>query len=165
MGASRVDGEVDTYLFIPILLAAVLGNASVNLLNEFNDFRSGLDLVTIRTPFSGGSGSLLENPKALSWMLIAGIVCVLCLMAIGSYFVYLRGWVLVPFGVFGIAIILSYTDWLNKHPLLCYPAPGFGIGIMMVAGSHFALTGDWTLNSSLVGLIPFFLINNLLLVN
>lgn len=165
LGASLVVGEVDTFLVILILFAVVLANASVNLLNEYSDFRSGLDLVTVRTPFSGGSGSLVENPNGQKWVLIAGILCTLCLMGIGAYFVYLRGWVLVPFGLFGIVLILSYTDWLNKHPFLCYPAPGIGIGIMMVVGTHFALTGDWTLNSFLVGLIAFFLINNLLLVN
>jgi len=40
------------------LLGAFLAHVSVNTLNEYYDFKSGLDLETIRTPFSGGSGAL-----------------------------------------------------------------------------------------------------------
>ncbi len=39
------------------LLGAFLAHISVNTLNEYFDFKSGLDLETIKTPFSGGSGA------------------------------------------------------------------------------------------------------------
>ncbi|MDQ4422556.1 MAG: hypothetical protein QF808_01485, partial [Thalassolituus sp.] len=37
-----------------VVLGALLAHISVNMLNEYQDFKSGLDLVTDRTPFSGG---------------------------------------------------------------------------------------------------------------
>lgn len=45
-----------------VLLAALLAHAAVNLFNEHHDFVSGLDATTVRTPFSGGSGSLPRHP-------------------------------------------------------------------------------------------------------
>ena len=48
-----------------VLVAAVAAHVSVNAFNEHHDFRSGLDLSTQRTPFSGGSGTLPGNPQLL----------------------------------------------------------------------------------------------------
>ncbi len=51
-------------LFFLICVAALAAHLSVNLLNEFEDFESGLDFQTDKTPFSGGSGGLPANPDA-----------------------------------------------------------------------------------------------------
>lgn len=56
-----------------VFLGAVLAHAAVNLLNEYDDFRSGLDMITERTPFSGGSGALPEVPTAARRVLWAGL--------------------------------------------------------------------------------------------
>ncbi|OOY42079.1 prenyltransferase, partial [Solemya velum gill symbiont] len=50
---------VDVFL---ILLAGIASHISVNAFNEYFDFRSGLDELTERTPFSGGSGLLPTHP-------------------------------------------------------------------------------------------------------
>ena len=44
------------------LLGALAAHVAVNTLNEYQDFHSGLDRVTERTPFSGGSGALPAQP-------------------------------------------------------------------------------------------------------
>ena len=46
-----------------VLLGALAAHAGVNALNEYSDYRSGLDLQTRRTPFSGGSGTLVAQPQ------------------------------------------------------------------------------------------------------
>ena len=47
---------------IPNMILALLGlvafHISVNVLNDYHDFKTGIDLHTKRTPFSGGSGFL-----------------------------------------------------------------------------------------------------------
>ncbi len=48
-----------------VLLGALAAHGAVNALNEYADYRSGLDLRTARTPFSGGSGTLVDHPQ--SW--------------------------------------------------------------------------------------------------
>ena len=50
------------YHHIPHTFLALLGliafHISVNVLNDYHDYKSGIDLHTQRTPFSGGSGLL-----------------------------------------------------------------------------------------------------------
>ena len=60
---------------------------------------------------------------------------------------------------------MLYTKVINRYPVLCLLSPGLGFGILMVGGSYFALTGSYNKEVFLVSLIPFFLVNNLLLLN
>jgi len=66
--------SVDLPLLLLILLGAVLAHVSVNTLNEYYDFKSGLDLTTTKTRFSGGSGALPENAEMANAVLKIGIV-------------------------------------------------------------------------------------------
>lgn len=52
------------------LLGALSAYISVNVFNEYIDFKTGLDLVTRRTPFSGGSGTLPANPEMTEFALL-----------------------------------------------------------------------------------------------
>ncbi|MGD9094279.1 MAG: prenyltransferase, partial [Chromatiales bacterium] len=61
--ASTVTQEMEWEKLAIILLTAVSAHVSVNALNEYFDFRIGLDAVTDKTPFSGGSGALPNNPQ------------------------------------------------------------------------------------------------------
>jgi 1,4-dihydroxy-2-naphthoate octaprenyltransferase len=54
---------------------------------------------------------------------------------------------------------------VNKQPLLCLLAPGFGFGTLMVIGSYYVLTGSITWTAMLTSFVPFFLVSNLLLLN
>ena len=56
----------------------MVAHMSVNTFNDYFDSRSTLDTKTERTPFSGGSGVLLEHPelrKPAKWIAIALIGC------------------------------------------------------------------------------------------
>ncbi|WP_440874477.1 prenyltransferase [Thalassotalea sp. PLHSN55] len=164
-GAMTVAGDIDSSLIVLIFLAGILANISVNVLNEHQDFESGLDLKTQKTPFSGGSGGLVSEPSESRNVFFFGVLSLAGLLAVGGYFVYLRGLALIPFGLFGMLIIVSYTRYINKQPWLCLVSPGLGIGVMMVIGTQFVLTGAFTGQGLLLSLIPFLLINNLLLLN
>lgn len=124
-----------------ILLAAICAHIGVNTLNEYDDFRSGLDFHTKRTPFSGGSGALPAHPEMAGHVLFAGRASLLVTTLIGSYFVWLHGWPAALLGLAGIALILTYTTWLNRFAWACLLAPGLGFGLLMVAGTHYLLTG------------------------
>lgn len=166
LGAALYEGVTVSYLYFALaLIGAVLGHISVNCLNEYADFTSGLDLNTERTPFSGGSGALPADPSAARAVLYCGIVCLLLSMTIGVYFIFIYGLALLPLGAVAVALILSYTPWINKHALLCLIAPGLGFGPLMVGGTYFVLSGGYSPGVWLVSLMPFFLVNNLLLLN
>jgi 1,4-dihydroxy-2-naphthoate octaprenyltransferase len=146
--------------FIGLLLCHI----AVNVLNDYYDYISGIDLKTRRTPFSGGSGFLPEaalNPKHVFWF---GMTCFLLAIPIGIYFVLVSGWALLPLLIVAAICILLYTPLLTK---LGWPewSPGIGLGALPILGTYFVQTGAYTL-PAIVACIPSgILVHNLLLLN
>ena len=148
-----------------VFVGGLCAHISVNAFNEYFDFHSGLDAVTSKTSFSGGSGALIDDPKAAGNVFLLASVCLTITILIGFYFNYSLGSTILPIGVAGILIIITYTQWLNRYPILCLIAPGLGFGPLMVVGTHVVLTGGHSVEAFHISLIPFFLTNNLLLLN
>ncbi|MBV2134693.1 prenyltransferase [Pseudomonas sp. MAP12] len=151
-----------------VLLGALAAHAGVNALNEYSDYRSGLDQQTRRTPFSGGSGTLVAQPQYVDVAQWLGLGAVGLTTAIGLYFLIRQPalvWSLAPLGAVGLALVLAYTPWLTRRPWLCLLAPGLGFGPLMVLGTQVVLAGQISLSAALLSLVPFFLCNNLLLLN
>ena len=159
------DSPIDLMVFFILLIGAISAHISVNMLNEYIDFKSGLDVITEKTPFSGGSGALPESPENAAWVLLTSLFFLMVTAGIGIFFIMEMGFKILPIGGLGLALIITYTTWLNRIPFLCLLAPGFGFGVLMVVGTHIVLTGEHSLLSWMLSLIPFFLINNLLLLN
>ena len=157
--------QINPLQILLVLIGAVCTHISVNAFNEYDDFKSGLDSQTQRTPFSGGSGTLPANPGMAKSALITALVTLGIVAITGIYFSWVRGIALLPLGLLGMVVIVAYTPWLTRIPLLCLIAPGLGFGPLMVMGTHFALTGEYSLTAFLASLIPFFLVSNLLLLN
>lgn len=148
-----------------VLVGALAAHVSVNALNEYLDFSSGLDLKTKRTPFSGGSGALPNNPSAHGAALVLGIVSLVVCVFIGLYLVYLKGYIILPIGIIGVSLVILYTKWINRLPWVCLISPGLGFGTFMVIGTYLVLSGEYSTQVWMVSLAPFFLVNNLLLLN
>jgi len=151
--------------FCLALAAAMAAHISVNTFNEYFDFRSGLDSQTSRTPFSGGSGTLVEQPQLTSATLGAALASLTVLTIIGGYFVYLRGPGMLLIGLTGTLLITLYSTHIVRHPLVCLLAAGTGFGLIFVGGTAMALTGELTGAGLWAAVSVFFLINNLLLIN
>lgn len=163
--ALQVTNSIDYFLFFLVFIGATTAHISVNTLNEYLDFKSGLDLKTEKTPFSGGSGGLPSDPDSANAVLIAAIVTLVITILIGLYLSQERSNEILPIGIIGLILVITYTKWINRSPFLCLIAPGLGFGILMVVGTHLILTGHHSPLAWLISLIPFFLINNHLLVN
>lgn len=157
--------EINVFLVIIAFIGAVAAHVAVNSLNEYADFKSGLDFKTEPTPFSGGSKTLPENPKKANVALMTGLISLLIITTIGIYVWSLRGFGIVPLGLLGLFVIAAYTPWLTKNPFLCLIAPGLGFGPLMVMGTAFALTGTYSWTAFIASLVPFFLVSDLLLLN
>lgn len=163
--AWQSSADWSTSLFALVLLGALAAHACVNVLNEVHDARSGLDDLTRRTPFSGGSGALQANPAAIKYAACLGVGLLCLVMGIGLYLVSVRGWGLLPIGLAGVVVILAYTPKITRLPWLCLVAPGLGFGPLMVLGGYFVLTGEYSWAALGASLIPLFLVSNLLLLN
>jgi len=157
--------EIHWFQILLILIGAVASHICVNVFNEYFDFISGLDARTQRTPFSGGSGTLPAHPEIKKQTLYLALVSLVVVVAIGLYFVWLRGWLLFPLGLVGSILLVTYTIWWAYNPISCLLAPGLGFGILMVMGTHFSLTGSYTWISFVASLVPTFLVSDLLLLN
>ena len=144
----------------------LLAHISVDVLNEYFDYRSGIDFKTQKTPFSGGSGALPSGQVSPTQALWLGIGCLIAAALIGIYFVITidNGWQLVPLlAVAGLCIFL-YTPFMLK---MGWPewAPGLGMGALPILGAYFVHTGEYTAPVVIASIIPGILVHNLLLLN
>ncbi len=158
-------GDISFFHLLIALIGALCAHISVNAFNEYFDYKSGLDLKTIKTPFSGGSGTLPSNPHFVRYSLFIAILSFLITFSVGIYFLFLWGIAILPLGVSGLILVFFYTRWLTKNPFLCLLAPGLGFGTFMVMGTDFVLTGSYSIEAFIASLIPFFLVSDLLLLN
>jgi 1,4-dihydroxy-2-naphthoate octaprenyltransferase len=158
-------GQISILYLILAFVGAVCAHVSVNALNEYLDFKSGLDLLSEPTPFSGGSGTLRDRPDMAPIALRIGVVCLAITALIGLYFLYVRGWALLPLGLLGLLVIVVYTNWITHYPLISLIVTGLGFGLLMVMGTYYVLTGEYSWTAFFASLIPFFLGNDLLLLN
>ncbi len=146
--------------FIGLLLCHI----SVNVLNDYYDYKSGIDLKTRRTPFSGGSGLLPAaslKPEHVFWF---GMACFMLAVPIGAYFMLVRSWLLLPLLLIGAICILLYTPLLTK---LGWPewSPGVGLGVLPALGAYFIQTGEYTVSAAAASIPSGILVHNLLLLN
>ena len=158
-------GKINVLYAILALIGGVTAHISVNAFNEYFDFKSGLDEKTERTPFSGGSGTLQAYPELARQALGLAIVALVIVALIGVYFMMVWGWSLLPLGLLGFVVIFAYTPWLSQNAFACLIAPGLGFGTLMVMGTDFVLTGEYTWTAFVASLVPFFLVSDLLLLN
>jgi 1,4-dihydroxy-2-naphthoate octaprenyltransferase len=158
-------GSLNWLNVLLVLIGGLSAHVCINVFNEYFDFKSGVDAKTQRTPFSGGSGALQANPELVraTFWLAWGSFALTAL--IGTYFVWLQGWQLLPVGILGLVLLVTYTVWWVYHPVLCLIAPGLGFGVLMVMGTHFALTGFYSWTAFVASLVPTFLVSDLLLLN
>lgn len=146
--------------FVGLLLAHI----SVNVINDYHDYKSGVDLATKPTPFSGGSGILPGGLLKPGHVLRFGIISFLLAMAIGIYFIVVSGWLLLPLLLVGALCILLYTPFILKQN---WPewSPGLGLGSLPVLGAYFVQTNEFNWPVVIAAIPSGILVHNLLFLN
>jgi 1,4-dihydroxy-2-naphthoate octaprenyltransferase len=151
--------------FTLAFIGALLAHISVNVLNDYFDYKSGIDLKVKRTPFSGGSGILpsgLLEPRKVYFF---GIACLFLVILIGVYFILIYKLSMLPIVVLGVILVFSYTPRITKLPGITeILGPGLGFGLM-VLGTYFTQTGAYSMIAIIVSVVAGLLIANLLLLN
>jgi 1,4-dihydroxy-2-naphthoate octaprenyltransferase len=158
------DGHFHLGYALLAFVGLLLCHISVNVLNDYFDYTSGIDLEVRRTPFSGGSGILpasLLKPRQVFWF---GLVSFLLAVPIGVYFVFARGWDLLPLLLVAAVCTVLYTPLLTR---LGWPewAPGVGLGALPVLGTYFIQTTAYTIPAVIASIPSGILVHNLLLLN
>lgn len=126
-------------------------HASVDLLNDFWDFKRGIDTKTKRTKMSGGTGVLPEGLLKPSTVYRAGIGFLIIGSAIGGYFVITDGIIIAVILGFAILSIYFYSTKIVDSGL-----GEFFVavkGSMIVLGTYFIQSGQITFESILGGIV------------
>ena len=135
---------------------------SVDLLNDYSDFKRGIDANTKRTKFSGGTGVIPENLINSKLIYLAGIIFLILGGLIGLYFVTIKGILIVILLTFAIISIYFYsTNIVNAGLGELFVAIK---GCMIVLGSYYIQSDTINLTSVFVGIIVGLLSSVILLV-
>ncbi len=108
--AAAWDGSFSWSRTLLAAVGLVALHMAVNIFNEWSDMRTGIDLHTERTPFSGGSGTLPSGAMSTRTAFWFGVVCSVVGLVIGVWFVRQVGWVLLPIILAGAISVVAYTD-------------------------------------------------------
>jgi len=135
-----------------LTFAGVLAlHASVDLLNDYWDFKRGIDTKTTRTKMSGGTGVLPEGLLKPSSVYRAGVIFLIIGSLIGSYFVITYGILIAIILGFAILSIYFYSTKIVDSGL-----GEFFVGVkgsMIVIGTFFIQSGEISLESILAGVV------------
>ena len=143
-----------TFDFLDAILtfAGVMAlHASVDLLNDFWDFKRGIDTKTKRTKMSGGTGVLPEGLLKPSSVYRAGVAFLIIGAVIGGYFVITDGITIAIILGFAILSIYFYSTKIVDSGL-----GEFFVavkGSMIVIGTLFIQSGEITIESILAGIV------------
>jgi len=102
-------GTIDIFQAALTMAGVIALHASVDLLNDYWDFKRGIDTKTKRTPMSGGTGVLPEGLLKPKSVYNAGILFLVIGGLIGGYFVVLHGVVIGVILAFAIMSIYFYS--------------------------------------------------------
>ena len=126
-------------------------HASVDLLNDYWDFKRGIDTATKRTKMSGGSGVLPEGLLKPTQVYAAGIAFLIIGTVIGIYFVATDGIIIGIILAFAVISIYFYStkiiDWGLAEVFVAIK------GSMIVMGTYFVQTSQITEQSVLGGIV------------
>ena len=146
------------------LVGLVALHVAVNAFNESSDMRTGIDLRTRRTPFSGGSGTLpagrMDPRTAFLFALGASGVG----LAIGLVLLFESGPILLPILIVGAVCVLAYTNLLARSGV-GELAAGLGLGALPVLGTAIVQAGRIEPEAVAASVPAFFMTFDLLLLN
>ncbi len=168
IAAGAAAGFYEGHFSLPHTALALVGlvalHVAVNVLNEVSDQRTGVDLHTRRTPFSGGSGTLQSGLLAPHAARAFGIAAALVGLAVGMFFYTRIGWPMLPLMAVGAVAVVGYTDALARVGV-GEGFAGLGLGLLPVWGTALVQGGRPGATALAASLPAFFMTFNLLLLN
>ena len=162
--AGACDGGFSWSRTLVALVGLVGLHAAVNALNEVSDYRTGIDLETRRTPFSGGSGTLPAGALSSAAAMAVAVIGASVGLAAGIWLLLQVGPPLLPILLIGALATLGYTDFLARHHVGELFA-GLGLGGLPVLGTALVQDGSIGPTAVLAAVPAFFMTFNLLLLN
>ncbi len=124
------------------LIGLVLLHISTNVLNDYFDYSSGIDLETERTPYNGGSGLLIQGLLTPRETLVFGLSAFVLAIPIGGYLVSIIGWSLLPLFLIGAVFVIFNSSQITRLGYgLGELSAGLGLGTLPVFGTAWIIHG------------------------
>ena len=144
-------GNITLFDAVLTMAGVLCLHASVDLLNDYWDFKRGIDTTTQRTKMSGGSGVLPDGLLKPAQVYAAGIIVLIIGASLGVYFVATDGIIIGIILAFAVISIYFYSTKLVNWGL----AEVFVTikGTMIVVGTYFVQTQQITEPVVLCGII------------
>jgi 1,4-dihydroxy-2-naphthoate polyprenyltransferase len=144
-------GDIDLGYALLTYFGIMCLHISVDLLNDYSDFKTGIDTNTKRTRYSGGTGVIPENLINSRLIYCAGIIFLILGGLTGLYFVTIKGILILILLTFAIISIYFYsTNIVNAGLGELFVAIK---GSMIVLGSYYIQSDQIDLTSIYVGII------------
>ena len=144
-------GNIEIFDAILTMCGVLALHASVDLLNDYWDFKRGIDTTTQRTKMSGGTGVLPEGLLKPKQVYAAGIIFLIAGAAIGAYFVFTDGIIIGLILAFAVLSVYFYStkivDWGLAEIFIVIK------GTMIVIGTYFIQTTQITESAVLGGIV------------
>jgi 1,4-dihydroxy-2-naphthoate octaprenyltransferase len=158
------DGFFNLFYMVLSLTGVICLHISVNVLNDYFDYKSGIDLHTRRTPFSGGSGVLPQGILDVQSVYRLGIASLIPPFGIAFYFTAVYGWSFIPLVLVAAISVIFYTTHLSRW-MVGELFAGLNLGSLVVLGTYFTQTGFYGIKAIAACISPGILVFNLLLLN
>ncbi len=147
----RQNSAIDPLAAVLTFAGVISLHASVDLLNDYWDYKRGIDTITKRTKMSGGTGVLPEGLLRPSSVYRAGIGFLILGSVIGFYFVLTDGLIIAAILGFAILSIYFYSTKIVDSGLAEFFVAVKGM--MIVLGTYFIQSNQITPESILGGIV------------
>ncbi len=149
---SLIENSANIHLVYLVMLAGLMLQIAVNLINDYRDIEN--------EGFSQLEKKLIRRNTKIGWTVMLGAIM------LGLYMVSIRGLPLFILGVVGV-----FGAWGYTGGQINYKSRGLGVllvflfmGVLLVGGSYYAVSGTYNFNVFLLSL-PFSLLSSLLLLS
>jgi 1,4-dihydroxy-2-naphthoate octaprenyltransferase len=162
--AAIYEGFLNLTFYILAIVGVTLAQNAVNVLNDYHDFKTGVDARTMKTPFSGGSRFLVSGLIKPRSAFLFGMTSLLLAIPIGVFFIILRGAMLLVIAIVAGISILFYTTTFARVYLGEFLA-GLNLGPLVIYGAYYVQAAGLSIGILAAGIAPGIMIAMVLYLN
>ncbi len=148
-----------------IVIGLLSGQIAVNVLDDYIDYKRGIDTSTTQTKFSGGSKYMVKKQITPKGTLALGMLLLSIALIIGIYII-INHPIVLPFVLVGLLSILFYAKYLINIPFFAEPLVAINYALVTI-GSFAAMANSlvYGIGAALCGISIGVIVTTLLVVN
>ncbi len=162
-------GIRDLGALLLVIAGVTINHVGLNMLDDVCDYRHSVDdrMGGEKNPYTGGSGVLTSGLLSAKQMIFASSLCFAVTATIGFYLAFVKGWVVLALGLFGLFCSIFYTlppvkfgyRGLGELGLLVNFGPVIGLG------AYYVQSGDLSAEPLVISLVLGFMMWSMIVIN